>query len=111
MLSPIITLLFVMCILHSIFLSLVSFNVFCQCRIRCPFLLALLKSVALFMTSSFLATTLPILISPFYGVSMQKFQYLLRCLKLWARKRGLDCHVGDLSTVNYVSTTMLLLIV
>ena len=32
---------------------------------------------------------------------MQKFQYLLRCLKLWARKRGLHCHVGDLSIVAY----------
>lgn len=32
---------------------------------------------------------------------MQKFQYLLRCLKLWARRRGLHCHVGALSTVDY----------
>ncbi|WVZ56730.1 hypothetical protein U9M48_007219 [Paspalum notatum var. saurae] len=25
--------------------------------------------------------------------NMKKFQYLLRCLKLWARKRGLHCHL------------------
>lgn len=27
---------------------------------------------------------------------MQKFQLLLRCLKLWARKRGIHCHVRGL---------------
>jgi poly(A) polymerase Pap1 len=27
---------------------------------------------------------------------MQKFQVLLRCVKLWARKRGLHCHVCGL---------------
>uniref|UniRef100_A0A0A8Z2S2 Uncharacterized protein n=1 Tax=Arundo donax TaxID=35708 RepID=A0A0A8Z2S2_ARUDO len=25
---------------------------------------------------------------------MKKFQYLLWCLKLWARKRGLHCHAA-----------------
>ncbi|OEL30644.1 Nuclear poly(A) polymerase 3 [Dichanthelium oligosanthes] len=28
--------------------------------------------------------------------NMKRFQYLLRCLKLWARKRGLHCHVEGL---------------
>ncbi|ONM60947.1 Nuclear poly(A) polymerase 3 [Zea mays] len=28
----------------------------------------------------------------FTGNTMQKFQTLLRCIKLWARKRGLHCH-------------------
>jgi hypothetical protein len=29
-----------------------------------------------------------------FGNLMQKFQVLLRCLKLWARRRGIHCHVS-----------------